>query len=272
MSELIDLRVGGRPLTIEYSSVGNLAAHAPWLVILHEGLGSVALWKDFPARLCEACGVRGLVYSRPGYGRSTPRPHSEHWAPDFMHRQASEVLPALLDALHAPPRYGLFGHSDGASIALIHAAKFPDRTAAAMVLAPHILVEEQSIASIAEARKAYLNTSLRDKLAHYHADVDSAFWGWNDAWLNPAFHNWSIQALLPDIRCPVLAVQGEKDAYGTMAQVDGIAAALPARQCQLLRLKDCGHSAHLDQPQAVITAARSFFARALQPTPAAVAP
>lgn len=262
MSERVTIQALGRRLQIEYAFVGRTDADAPWLVILHEGLGSLAMWRDFPQRLCEACGVRGLVYSRPGYGRSTPRPADEHWAPDFMHRQAREVLPALLAALDAPPRYHLFGHSDGASIALIHAASFPQRVASATVLAPHILVEPLSIANIEVARSAYRDGDLRQKLARYHDDVDSAFWGWNDIWLAPGFRDWTLRDLLPDIRCPVLAVQGHDDQYGTMAQVDGIAEALAPEQCQLLKLDHCGHSAHRDQPEAVIGATRQFLADA----------
>ena len=259
VSELIHIEVGGRALDIEHIFVGSADPEAPLLVFLHEGLGSVSMWRDFPARLCEACGVRGLVYSRPGYGRSTPRAPNERWASDFMHREAREVLPALLGALDAPARYMLFGHSDGASIALIHAASFPERVVRAIVLAPHIIVETLSVGSIAAARQAYLHTDLKARLARHHADVDSAFWGWNDIWLDPAFRHWSIKALLPEIRCPLLAVQGEHDEYGSMAQVNGIAAAVPAGQCRLLKLAACGHSPHRDQPVAVIDAICNFL-------------
>lgn len=264
MTALIDITPpGGKPTRIEYEFIGHDEADAPWLVILHEGLGSVAMWKDFPRQLCTACGVRGLVYSRPGYGRSTPRAATEHWAPDFMHRQARDVLPALLKALHAPPRYHLFGHSDGASIALIHAAAFPGRVAGATVLAPHILVEPLSVASITDARVAFLDpqTRLRERLARHHDDVDSAFWGWNDIWLAPAFRDWNLCDIVPAIRCPVLAIQGFDDAYGTMAQIDGIASALPPGQCTELKLDHCGHSPHRDQPAAVIAATRDFLQR-----------
>ncbi|WP_295646178.1 alpha/beta hydrolase [uncultured Methylibium sp.] len=257
MSERLRIDVAGRPLDIEHVFVG--AADGPWLVFLHEGLGSVSMWRDFPAQLCEASGHRGLVWSRPGYGRSTPRPPAEKWAPDFMHRQAREVLPALLDALGAPPRYALLGHSDGGSIALIHAGIAPQRVERCIVLAPHIVVEQQSVDSIAATRRTYLETDLRGRLARHHADPESAFWGWNDIWLNPAFRDWTLSADLPAIRCPVLAVQGVDDEYGTMTQIDGIAAALPAGQCRLLKLPDCGHSPHRDQPQAVIAAASQFL-------------
>lgn len=261
MSELIRIEVAGRPLDIEHAFVGRTEPGAPWLVFLHEGLGSLSMWRDFPERLCAACGVRGLVYSRPGYGRSTARKAGEHWTPDFMHRQAREVLPALLAALGAPARYALFGHSDGASIALIHAASHPERVSRAIVEAPHIVVETLSVTSIAATRQAYLQTDLRSRLARHHADVESAFWGWNDIWLDPAFGRWSIEALLPEIRCPLLAIQGEDDEYGSMAQIDGIADALPAGQCRLLELEHCAHSPHRDRPQAVIDAAVAFLAQ-----------
>lgn len=251
-----------RPLRIEYQWVGAAAGehHKPLLVFLHEGLGSVAMWRDFPARLCEAAGARGLVYSRPGYGRSTPRPADEHWQPDFMHRQAREVLPELLRQLEIDPsrdELWLFGHSDGGSIALLYAAAFPDALQGAIVLAPHIFVEAVSVTSIEQARLAYGQTDLRQKLARYHDDVDSAFRGWNDVWLSPAFRDWNIEAEIAAIRCPLLAVQGIADEYGTLEQIRGIARRLP--QTRLLEIPACGHSPHKDQPQAVIAATTDFL-------------
>lgn len=264
MTDLVDIALpGGTPVCIEYAFVGSSEPTAPWLVFLHEGLGSVAMWKDFPHRLCAASGVRGLVYSRPGYGRSPSSPPDERWAPDYMHQQARTVLPALLRALHAPPRYHLFGHSDGASISLIHAAAFPGRVASASVLAPHIFVEPLSVDSIAAARTAYLapETRLRERLARYHDAVDHAFWRWNDIWLAPEFRDWNLRDIVPAIRCPVLAIQGCDDQYGTMAQIDGIASALPPGRCTRLKLEHCAHSPHIDQPQAVIAATREFLQR-----------
>lgn len=261
--QFVDIAWAGRPVRIEHAWVGVDDADAPLLVVLHEGLGSVSMWRDFPDRLCRALGMRGLVYSRPGYGRSTPRAPDDHWAPDFMHRQADEVLPALLQALAVTGRYSLFGHSDGGSIALLHAASHPDRVAQAVVLAPHILVEDLSIASIRQAREQYLHGTLRAGLAKHHDDPDSAFFGWNTIWLAPAFARWSISDRLPYIRCPVLAIQGVDDVYGTMAQIDGIAAALPGTG--LLKLPACGHSPHRDQPDAVIAACQAFLAGAPLP-------
>lgn len=249
------LDVAGQPLRIEHEWVGVQAPSAPVMVFLHEGLGSVAMWRDFPARLCEAAGLRGLVYSRPGYGKSTPRAAGEKWDPQFMHRQARDVLPALLRELGVEQPW-LFGHSDGGSIALLYAAAFPQALRGAVVLAPHILVEDISVASIEQARETYLQTDLRQKLARYHDDVDSAFWGWNDVWLSPAFRGWSIEDEIAAIRCPLLAVQGLDDEYGTLEQIRGIARRVP--QAQLLELPGCGHSPHKDQPGQVIAAVVEF--------------
>lgn len=265
--EFIDIDWAGRPVRIEYRWIAPHRTQGPLIVFLHEGLGSVAMWRDFPQALCEAAACRGLVYSRPGYGRSTPRAAGEDWAPDFMHRQAHEVLPALLRALNvdtaaAPP--WLFGHSDGGSIALLHAARFTNRVAGAIVVAPHIMVENVSIQSIGAAREAYLRTGLRERLARYHGDPDSAFWGWNNAWLSKAFRSWSIEAQLASIGCPLLAVQGLNDEYGTLEQIRGIALRLP--QTQLLALADCGHSPHRDQPRRLIEAVAAFMLSACPAT------
>jgi pimeloyl-ACP methyl ester carboxylesterase len=244
----------GRELALEYRRVGSEISAVPTVVFLHEGLGSVAMWRDFPERFCAAHGFTGLVYSRYGYGRSTPKPVDERWAPDFMHRQAFEVLPALLAALGVE-RPWLFGHSDGASIALLHAARFP--VAGVVAVAPHIFVEDISIASIAAARTAYAETDLRQRLARYHDDPDSAFRGWNDIWLDPAFRDWNIEAELAAITCPVLAVQGEDDEYGTLEQIRGIARRLP--KTRLLVLPKCGHSPHRDEPERLIREAGAFI-------------
>jgi pimeloyl-ACP methyl ester carboxylesterase len=254
---IASIAAAGQDLRIEHEWVGSAGADAPVMVFLHEGLGSVAMWRDFPARLCDAIGMRGLVYSRPGYGRSTPRAKEERWGPNFMDRQAREVLPALLRSLGVE-RPWLFGHSDGGSIALLYAAAFPQALQGAVVLAPHILVEQVSVTSIRQAREAYLHTDLRQRLARYHDDPDSAFWGWNDVWLSEAFRGWSIEAELAGITCPLLAIQGLDDEYGTLEQIRGIARRVP--QAQLLELPACGHSPQKDQPEAVIEAVRKFVA------------
>jgi pimeloyl-ACP methyl ester carboxylesterase len=257
-SELASIDWQGRQVHIEYQWISPELAHRPLVVFLHEGLGSVSMWRDFPQRLCEAAGVRGLVYSRPGYGQSSPREPDERWAVDYMHRQAYEVLPALLDALRVDVKPWLFGHSDGGSIALLYAARFPASVAGLVVAAPHILVEEFGLKSIRQARDAYATTDLRSKLARHHADVDSAFWGWNHIWLDPAFEAWNIEQELPSITCPVLAVQGLDDEYGTLEQIRGIARLAP--QTQLLELPACRHSPHRDQPDSLIDAVSRFIA------------
>ena len=261
-----EFHAGGRDLRLECQWLESDHAGAPLLVFLHEGLGSVSMWKDWPRRVCEAAGCRGLVYSRYGYGQSTPRPPEEKRPVDFMHTEAREVLPALLRALDvdaARDKPVLFGHSDGGSIALLYAAMHPDAVAGVVAAAPHILVEDVSVASIAQARQAYLETDLRVRLGRYHADPDSAFWGWNDIWLDPAFRRWNLDEYLSRIACPVLAIQGLDDEYGTLAQIRGIRRLAP--QTELLEIPDCGHSAHKDQPARVIQAIAGFVGGLAQP-------
>jgi pimeloyl-ACP methyl ester carboxylesterase len=250
------LRWKHRDILIEYQWVGETNLSAPVMVFLHEGLGSVALWKEFPDTLCRCLQLRGLVYSRPGYGSSTARAFDEHWGKDFMHQQAWDVLPALLSTLNIKQPW-LFGHSDGGSIALLYVSKFTAECAGAIVVAPHIMVEDISISSIAEARQAYQHAGLRDKLARYHDDVDSAFYGWNDVWLSPTFRDWSIESSLSSIRCPLLAIQGEHDEYGTLRQIRDIKVHVP--HTAILALADCGHSPHRDQPEALIKAVSQFI-------------
>jgi pimeloyl-ACP methyl ester carboxylesterase len=251
--EFVELDWRGRPVRIEHAWIEGDAA-APLIVFLHEGLGSVSMWRDFPQSLCSAAGCRGLVYSRPGYGRSTPREPDERWLDDFMHRQAFEVLPALRRALHIDAAPWLFGHSDGGSITLLHATQY--EVAGAIVVAPHIFVEDLSVTNIEAARSAYLGSDLPQRLARYHDDVDSAFWGWNGIWLHPPFRDWSIEAEIGAIACPLLAVQGVDDEYGTLEQIRGIARRVPPTR--LLELPQCGHSPHRDQPEALIAAVLDF--------------
>ena len=261
--QFVEIGWRGRPVRIEHAWIAPDRPDRrsqPLMVFLHEGLGSLAMWKDFPQRLCDALGCRGLVYSRPGYGRSTPRAVEDAWDLDFMHRQAHEVLPALLRALHIDPAHDrpwLFGHSDGGSIALLYAARFAASVAGAVVLAPHIGVEDKALASIALARQAYLDTDLRQRLARYHDDPDSAFWGWNRIWLHPPFKQWSIAQEIGAVTCPLLAVQGLDDEYGTLEQIHGIARRVP--QTELLEVAECGHSPHRDQGAALIEAVARFY-------------
>jgi len=257
----VDIVAAGRALRVEYAWVGPGRDRAAPIVFLHEGLGSVAMWRDFPERLCAAIGRPGFVYSRPGYGRSTPRPAGEHWAVDFMHHQAHEVLPAVLAAAGIDTPW-LFGHSDGGSIALLHAARHA--VAGVVAVAPHLFVEDVSVASIARAQVAYESGGLRERLARYHDDVDSAFFGWNDAWLSPTFREWNIERDIAAIAVPLLAVQGEGDEYGTLEQVRALARRSP--QAQLRVIPACGHSPHRDQPEVLIDAVCSFLANEKGPS------
>jgi pimeloyl-ACP methyl ester carboxylesterase len=254
----VDLDWRGRQLRLECEWVGvPREQSAVTVVFLHEGLGSVSMWRDFPRAFCERHGFAGFVFSRYGYGRSTPRPRDERWPPDFMARQADEVLPALFAATRID-RPWLFGHSDGATIALLHAARHD--VAGVVAVAPHLFVEDVSVASIARARDAYETGELRERLARHHADVDSAFYGWNDVWLSPAFRDWNGEGELASIACPVLAVQGEDDEYGTLEQVRAIARRLP--KTRLLVIAKCGHSPHRDQPEILSREAARFIAAA----------
>jgi pimeloyl-ACP methyl ester carboxylesterase len=250
----LDIDWRGRPIRIECEWVGAPRDRAPVVVFLHEGLGSLSMWREFPRDFCARHDLAGFVFSRYGYGRSTPRAHDERWSPDFMARQADEVLPALFAAAGIE-RPWLFGHSDGGSIALLHAARHD--VAGVVAVAPHLFVEDVSVASIAEARRAYETTDLRRRLARHHDDVDSAFYGWNDVWLAPEFRAWNIEREIETIECPVLAVQGEDDAYGTLEQIRAVARRVP--QTELLVLSECGHSPHRDRPDALMREAGRFI-------------
>ena len=257
----VSLELGDATFEIEYQWLGD-GDSSPLVVFLHEGLGSLAMWKGFPAQLCDQGGFRGLVYSRPGYGRSTPRSAGERWWNDFMHRQAHDLLPRLLRALGIDPAVEppwLLGHSDGGSIALLYAARYPLQVGGVIALSPHIMVEDISIESIEQARAVYQQTDLRQRLGRYHQDPDSAFWGWNDIWLDPAFRNWSITAEIGAIECPLLAIQGIDDEYGSLAQIRGIAERVP--QTELLELADCGHSPHRDQAETLLRHTIEFIRR-----------
>ena len=246
-------------LHLDYRWVGPGPEQAPTLVLLHEGLGSVALWRDFPERLEEATGLGVLAYSRRGYGGSDPvelpRPLS------YMHDEGLDVLPRVLEAAGVR-RAVLLGHSDGASIALIHAGGGnAPLVEGLVVMAPHVVVEECCVAAIAGTTDSFRIGGLRARLERYHGrNVDCAFWGWNLAWLDPAFRQWDIRKYLPNISVPTLVIQGEDDEYGTAVQYDTIRDRVPA-PVEVLVLKDCGHSPHKDQEAAVVAAVRAFVGR-----------
>jgi len=225
------------------------------IVMLHEGLGSISLWKHFPRQLAARTGCAVLVYSRYGHGNSDKL--LEKRPVRFMHYEGEVVLPELLEKLKISQPI-LLGHSDGGSIALIFAGKYPEAARGLILEAPHVFVEDLSLASIAQAKVNYETTDLPQRLGRHHAHVDETFWGWNDIWLDPAFRSWNIEAYLATIRCPVLCIQGEQDEYGTRAQVEAIKAQAP--QTEILMLDDCKHSPHRDQPEKTLERMAEFVA------------
>jgi pimeloyl-ACP methyl ester carboxylesterase len=251
------IAIGTVQLEVARIAAAAGAQRAP-IVFRHEGLGSVAMWRDWPAQLCAASGRAGLVYSRRGYGWSEPVADvrgAGRLAPDYMHREALDVLPQLLSKAGLD-RPVLLGHSDGGSIALIHAAHHA--AAACVVMAPHVIVEDVSVRAIAQAREAYETGDLRERLCRYHADVDGAFWQWNDIWLNEAFRAFDIRPDCRAIRSPVLAIQGIDDPYGTPRQIDEIAPTLGRFEQHLLPA--CGHSPQRDQPEVATDLITRFLA------------
>jgi pimeloyl-ACP methyl ester carboxylesterase len=229
---------------------------AATIVMLHEGLGSIAMWRDFPHALAARtrCGV--LVYSRYGHGGSEKL--AEKRGVEFMHHEGEVVLPELLEKLGIA-RPIVLGHSDGGSIALIFAGKYPERARALILEAPHVFVEDLSVASITAAKVRYETTDLRGRLGCYHAHGDATFWGWNDIWLDPQFRAWNIESYLDSIRCPVLCIQGEEDEYGTPAQVEAIRGRVWATE--VVMLPNCAHSPHRDQRDATLEKMAEFVKR-----------
>jgi pimeloyl-ACP methyl ester carboxylesterase len=255
----VTLAPQGRQQTLEYAWIGAAADDAsPILVFLHEGLGSISLWRDFPERLCARLGRRGLIYSRMGYGASTPRPHDEPLPRHYLRREAVETLPALLEMLGIErQKPWLIGHSDGGSIALLAASFDASAYSGIVVIAPHYFVEDVCLAGIRRAAAAFETGDLRARLARHHQDVDGAFYGWRDIWLDPAYRDWNIAAELSRITCPILAIQGDADEYATLEQIDGIRRQAP--QTELRVLAQCGHSPHLQQSETTLDAIETFI-------------
>jgi pimeloyl-ACP methyl ester carboxylesterase len=256
------LRAAGRQL--EYAWHGPPPEEAPTVVFLHEGLGCVSAWRDFPARVAEATGCGALVYSRAGYGGSDPAPLPRPVT--FMHDEALVTLPQVLDAAGVREAI-LYGHSDGGSIALIHAGGVGGGRVRGLVLeAPHVFVEDIGVESIARAAENFAGGGLRRALERHHgANVECAFWGWNRVWLDPDFRSWNIEEYLPRVRVPVLVIQGEGDEYGTLRQVEAIRRGCRGK-VQTLILPDCGHSPHRAQRQRTLEAASLFILRLRQVT------
>ena len=244
------VRAAGRSLAYEW--IGREANGRPALVFLHEGLGSIRQWRDFPAQLAQATGCRALVYDRYGYGRSDVLAEKRRTV-RFMHDEALHALPEMLTALEIENPI-LVGHSDGASIALIHAGA-GHRVRGVVAMAPHVFIEPICLASIKKAKTAFETTDLAARLGRYHRDAGRTFYGWADVWLDPEFAGWDIREdYLPGVRSPVLAIQGHDDEYGTMAQLDEIARRVQG-PCELLKLQNCGHAPFRDQPETTLQAA-----------------
>lgn len=242
---------------LEYVDIPAHQVHRPELIFLHEGLGSVSMWRDFPARVAAATGCRTIVYSRFGHGRSSPfpGPHTVR----FMHNEGLNILPEFRDKL-AIARPVLIGHSTGGPMAMIHAGAGKWEVAGLVVMAPLCFVEEFNLESIRNAKEIFGTTDMKQKLDRYHDDAEAVFWSWNDIWLNPEFKTWSIEAYLPGIRCPVLAILGEDDEYSTRRQTELIAnQAVNSPDIDLLYLADCRHSPHRDQPEVVLKAIVEFI-------------
>ena len=246
---------------LEVRTWGSGPTESTTIVLLHEGLGCIDMWRDFPEKLATRTGCGVLAYSRAGYGRSSPcalpRPL------DYMEREAADVLPRIIDAAGIE-RVILAGHSDGASIAaLYHGNQEDDRVLGLVLMAPHFFVEELSVESIRNARTIWEETDFPQRLGRYHADVENAFLGWNNAWLDSDFLAWNIEACIDGFKSPCLALQGSMDEYGTRAQVDVIAQRSPAR-VQVHLLEECEHSPHKDQPEAVLSLVAEFSRGILQ--------
>ena len=250
------LSAGGK--TLEYACWGPAPSDAPTLVLLHEGLGCNALWRDFPAKLAEATGHGVFAYSRAGYGNSDPADLPRPL--DYMTREAVDILPQVLNAIGF--RRGiLVGHSDGATIAAIYAGSVQDmRVRGIVTMAPHFFTEEIGLAEIAAAKKAFASSDMKARMSKYHADPDNTFHGWNDSWLHPDFKSWNVSEVIDYIRVPVLAIQGEDDQYGTLAQIEELYNRCYAPVEKLI-LSDCRHAPFLDQQEKVVAGIADYCAR-----------
>ncbi|MCF8482554.1 MAG: alpha/beta hydrolase [Rhodospirillum sp.] len=262
-TEDLDLDIGGIRLKARWLTPNGVDT-GPVLVFLHEGLGCIRMWKDFPERLCRATGLRGFLYERQGFGGSDPIPVGPRPL-DYLHTEGEQVLPQVLDQVGIRPRqHILIGHSDGGTIALLFAAARPMEPLAAITEAAHVFVEDVTIAGVLEAKTAWETTNLRDRLAHYHGEnVDGAFHGWNTTWLTPPFKGWTMVDELPAIRCPLLVIQGEEDEYGTQMQVEEILR-WSSGPAEGLMVPNCAHVPHLQAKDSVLGAMGEFIDRVLR--------
>jgi pimeloyl-ACP methyl ester carboxylesterase len=250
------VRAAGRALAYEW--IGEARDGSPALVFLHQGLGSIRQWRDFPAKVAEATGCRALVYDRYGYGQSDVLAEPRRTV-RFMHDEGLNALPEILSSLSVENPI-LVGHSDGASISLIHAGA-GHAVRGVVAMAPHVFIEPVCLSSIRKATQTLESTDLAERLGRYHRDARRTFYGWADVWLDPQFEGWDIRAdYLPGVRCPVLAIQGHDDEYGTMAQLDEIARRVRG-PCELHKLERCGHAPFRDRPDEVISAVKGFVSK-----------
>lgn len=259
-TDLITIQRNGVDIEIEYKWLNQAATDKPTIVFLHEGLGSISMWRDWPEQLCKELGCKGLVYSRYGYGQSTPRKENEERSIEYLHHEVLEDMPKIFKELGIDKEKPvLFGHSDGGSIALLYAALWPENVAAIAIAAPHIYVEDITLDGIRDAKKIYETTDLSKRLGRHHIDPDSVFWSWNDTWLKPNFAKWNIEEEVKTIKCPILAIQGVDDEYGTLDQIFDIEKL--NSNAVAVKIDDCGHSPHKDQPQVVINTVAEFLQR-----------
>jgi pimeloyl-ACP methyl ester carboxylesterase len=239
---------------LEAARIEARDATIPTIVMLHEGLGSVSHWKEFPRVLAEATGAGVFLYSRYGHGGSDAL--EEARSVSYMHHEAQVVLPEILQKAGIE-RPLILGHSDGASIAILYAGTFPESAAGLILEAPHVFVEDITVSSIAQARALYNESDLPQRLGRYHANVDSLFWGWNNIWLDARFRDWNIESYLDCIRCPVLVLQGAQDEYGTAKQIEAIQCRIPSALA--IMLDECKHAPHRDCPEATLSAISRFL-------------
>jgi pimeloyl-ACP methyl ester carboxylesterase len=247
------VRIAGSDL--HYRRLGSDSTSTP-VLFLHEGLGSVELWRGFPDRVVEETERPGLAYSRRGNGWSSPL--TEARLPEYMHEEALETLPRVVDELIGRPPV-LVGHSDGASIAIIYSGS-GHPVEGLVLIAPHVFVEPEAVDSISSLRSGFPESELPEKMAKYHIDPVRTFYGWADIWLSPAFRSWNIESYVAGVRCPTLLIQGDADEYGTTAQLDAIDAGL-ASPAERLIVGGAGHSPHLDEPELVSSAVVDFVGR-----------
>lgn len=257
-TNLITIQRNQQNIEIEYQWLNENANNNKTIVFLHEGLGSISMWRDWPEQLCKEINCKGLVYSRYGYGQSTPRFPDDKRDTDYLHYEAIEDMPQIFKKLGIDEeKLILFGHSDGGSIALLYAALSPDKVDAIAVAAPHIYVEDITLDGIRKASKEFETTDLAKRLARHHKEPNSVFFSWNTTWQQPHFAKWNIELEVGTIKCPILAIQGDSDEYGTLDQIYDIEKLNP--NATAVTIPECGHWPHKEKPQLLIKTVADFL-------------